>query len=98
MVVGRFLYIGNLRPNESTAKQEWPRRNTISCCHYYSGMGRWDKAIGKVEELTYGKDPNDLYGHYFDSRLRVGPHRQVDRSHMTLEESRDYPLREKNLM
>ncbi|MEI3612516.1 hypothetical protein [Pseudogracilibacillus sp. SO30301A] len=37
--------------------------------NYSTAMSRWDEVIAKVEELKYEKDPNDLSGHYFDSKL-----------------------------
>lgn len=95
-----YLYAGNLRPSESNVDRETRAKLEtyfMLLKNYYSGMGRWDKAIGKVEELTYEKDPNDLSGHYFDSRLRIGPYRQVDRRNMTLGEYRDCALRDNGL-
>lgn len=95
-----YLYIGNLRPSETNVDRESRAKLEayfMLLKNYSTAMSRWDEAIAKVEELNYEKDPNDLSGHYFGSRLRMGPYREVDRKNMTLEEYRDYALRDNGL-
>lgn len=53
--------------------------------------------ISKIDTLNYKNNPYGIKGHFIEAAMKTASYRAVDRGKMTIEEYRDYALRDNGL-